>query len=41
MQTGATCQRYNIGKVSVSSILPLTRISFNIGQINKVIKELS
>ena len=39
MQIGTTCQRYNIGKVYVSSILPLTKTS-SIGQINKIIKEL-
>ena len=40
MQIGATCQRYNIRKVYVSLIVPSTRTSFNIGQINKVIDEL-
>ena len=40
MQIGTTCQRYNIGKVYVSSILPSTRSFFNIGQINEIIKEL-
>ena len=40
MQVGRTCQRYNIGKVYVSSILPSTRTSFNINQINEVLKEL-
>ena len=40
MQTGTTCQRYNIGKVYVSSILPLMRTFFNIGQTNETIKEL-
>ena len=40
MQIGTTCQRYNVGKVYVSSIFPLTRTSFNIGQINEIIKEL-
>ena len=40
MQIGTTCQRYNIGKVYVSSILPLTRTFFNIGQINETIKQL-
>ena len=40
MQIGTTCQRYNIGKVYVSSVLPSTRTSFNIGQINETIKEL-
>ena len=37
---GVTCQHYNIGKVYVCSILPSTRISLNIGQINETIKEL-
>ena len=41
MQIVTTCQRYNIGKVYFSSILPSTRTSINdIGQINKFIKEL-
>ena len=40
MQIGTTRQRYNIGKVYVSSILPSTGTSFNIGQIKEVIKEL-
>ena len=40
MQLGTTCQRFNIGKVYVRSILPSTRISFNIDQINEAIKEL-
>ena len=40
MQIGTICQCYNIGKVYVSSILPSTRTSFNIGQINEAIKEL-
>ena len=36
MQIGTTCQRYNIGKVYFSSILPSRRTSFNIGEINEV-----
>ena len=40
MQIIPTCQCNNIGKVYVSSILPLTRTSFNISQINEAIKEL-
>ena len=40
MQIVTTCQRYDIVKVYVSSILPSTRTSFNIGQINEAIKEL-
>ena len=40
MQIGITCQRYNIGKIYFSSILPSTGTFFNIGQINKIIKEL-
>ena len=40
MQIRTTCQSYNIGKVYVSSILPATRTSIDIGQINEVIKEL-
>ena len=40
MQIGGNGQICNIGKVYVSSILPSTRTSIDIGQINKVIKEL-
>ena len=40
MQIGTTCQHYDIGKVYVSSILPPTRTSFNINQIDEIIKEL-
>ena len=40
MQIGTTCQSYNIGNEYVTSILPLTRTSIDIGQINKVIKEI-
>ena len=40
MQIGTTCQRYNIGKVYVSSILSSARTFSNISQINKVIKRI-
>ena len=40
IQIGTTSRHYNTGKVYVSSVLPSTRTSFNIGQINKVTKEL-
>ena len=40
MQIGTTGQHYNIGKVYVSSMLPSTRTSFDIGQINEVVKYL-
>ena len=40
MQIGANGQICNIGKVYVSCILPSTRTSIDIGQINKVTKEL-
>ena len=40
IQIGTTCQRYNIGKVYISSILPSTRAFFSKGQINEAIKEL-
>ena len=30
-----TCQKYNIGKKSISAILPLTRTNINIFDINK------
>ena len=40
MQLGTTCQSYEIDKVYVSSILPPTRTSFNVGWVNEVIKEL-
>ena len=40
MQIGTTCQHFNISSVYVSSILPSTRTSFNIDQINEAIKEL-
>ena len=36
MQIGTTCQRYNIGNVYFSSILPSKRTSFNTGEINEV-----
>ena len=35
MQIGTTCQRYNTGKVYVTSILTSNRTSVNIGQIVK------
>ena len=41
MQTGTTCQSYNIGKVYISSTLPSTRTSIEISQINKVITIMS
>ena len=37
MQIGTTCQSHNISKVYVSYILPSTRTSIDIGQINEVI----
>ena len=40
MQIGTTCQSYEIDRVYVSSILPPTRTSFNVGRVNEVIKEL-
>ena len=40
MQIRTTYQNYNIGKVYISSILPSTRTSIDIAQINEVIKEL-
>ena len=40
MQIGTTFHRDNIVQVYVSSILPLTRISIDISQINGVVKEL-
>ena len=40
MQIGTTCQHFNISNVYVSSLLPSTRTSFNIDQINEAIKEL-
>ena len=40
IQIGTTWQRYNIGKIYVSSTLPSTRTSFNIVQINEVMKAL-
>ena len=39
MQIGTTFHRYNIVQVYVGSILPLTRISIDISQINGVVKE--
>ena len=39
MQIGTTCQRFNIGKVYISSILTSSRTSFNKDQTNKAIKE--
>ena len=40
LQIGTTCQSYNIGKVYVTSILPWTRASIDLGQIKEVIKKL-
>ena len=40
MKIRTTYQSYNIGKVYISSILPSTRTSIDIAQINEVIKEL-
>ena len=40
MQIGATCESYNISKVFASSILPSSKTSTDIDQINEVIKEL-
>ena len=40
MQIRVTCERFNIGKVYVSSILSSTRTSFNIGQMNESTKKL-
>ena len=37
MQIGTTCQSHGISKVYASSILPSTRTSIDIGQINEVI----
>ena len=41
LKVGRTCQSYSVGKVHVSPILPSTWTFIDIGQINKVIKELS
>ena len=35
-----TCQKYNIGKKSISAILPLTRTNINIFDINKKLRDL-
>ena len=40
IQIGTNCQRLNIGKVYISSVLPSTSTSFNIGKINEAVKEL-
>ena len=39
IQTATICQSFNIGEVYVCSILPSTRTSIDIGQINKIINE--
>ena len=35
-----TCQKYNIGKIYVSAILPSTRTNINIFDINKKLSDL-
>ena len=35
-----TCQKYNIGKIYISAILPSTRANINIFDINKKLREL-
>ena len=40
IKVGNTCQKYNIGKIYISAILPSTRTNINIFDINKKLRDL-
>ena len=40
IKVGNTCQKYNIGKLCISTILPSTRTNINIFDINKKLRNL-
>ena len=40
VKVGDTCQKYNIGKIYMSAILPSTRTDYNIFGINKKLRDL-
>ena len=40
IKVGNTCQKYNIGKLCISTILPSTRTNINIFDINKKLRHL-
>ena len=40
LKVGNTCQKYNIGKIYISAILPSTRTNINIFDINKKLRDL-
>ena len=40
IKVGNTCQKYNIGKIYISAILPSTRTNINIYDINKKLRDL-
>ena len=40
IKEGNICQKYNIGKIYISAILPSTRLNINIFDINKKLHDL-
>ena len=39
-KVGNTCQKYNIGKIYISAILPSTRTNINVFDINEKLRDL-